>query len=105
MREAVHEVEILLIEDSPEDAELTIRVLQAQNLANRLVWLKNATRLRRGKRNVNRFSIKSCQASIGPPRGFWTNTSAIDAGRCLSSTSFANARSSLPIDRNTLVEK
>ena len=41
MREAVHEVEILLIEDSPEDAELTIRVLQAQNLANRLVWLKN----------------------------------------------------------------
>jgi two-component system, response regulator len=41
VREAVHEVEILLIEDSPEDAELTIRVLQAQNLANRLVWLKN----------------------------------------------------------------
>jgi len=37
----VHGVEVLLIEDSPEDAELTIRVLQAKNLANRLVWLKN----------------------------------------------------------------
>lgn len=41
MREAEHDVEILLIEDSPEDAELTIRVLQGQNLANRLVWVKN----------------------------------------------------------------
>jgi two-component system, response regulator len=35
------EVEILLIEDSPEDAELTIRVLKSQNLANKLVWVKN----------------------------------------------------------------
>jgi two-component system response regulator len=41
MRVLEHEVEILLIEDSPEDAELTIRVLKEQNLANRLVWLKN----------------------------------------------------------------
>jgi CheY-like chemotaxis protein len=41
MDDAHHEVEILLIEDSPEDAELTIRVLKEQNLANRLVWLKN----------------------------------------------------------------
>ena len=41
MADAQHEVEILLIEDSPEDAELTIRVLKEQNLANRLVWLKN----------------------------------------------------------------
>ena len=41
MREAESDVEILLIEDSPEDAELTIRVLRAQNLANRLVWVKN----------------------------------------------------------------
>ena len=41
MREAENDVEILLIEDSPEDAELTIRVLRAQNLANRLVWVKN----------------------------------------------------------------
>jgi two-component system response regulator len=41
MADAHHEVEILLIEDSLEDAELTIRVLKEQNLANRLVWLKN----------------------------------------------------------------
>ena len=41
MGESVHGVEVLLVEDSPEDAELTIRVLQAKNLANRLVWLKN----------------------------------------------------------------
>lgn len=41
MGSAGQEVEILLIEDSPEDAELTIRVLKAQNLANKLVWLKN----------------------------------------------------------------
>jgi len=41
VRVPVHEVEVLLVEDSPEDAELTIRVLQAKNLANRLVWVKN----------------------------------------------------------------
>lgn len=41
MREAGRDVEILLVEDSPEDAELTTRVLKEQNLANRLVWLKN----------------------------------------------------------------
>jgi two-component system, response regulator len=41
MREAEGDVEILLVEDSPEDAELTTRVLKEQNLANRLVWLKN----------------------------------------------------------------
>jgi CheY-like chemotaxis protein len=29
-----HEVEILLVEDSPEDAELTIRALRRNNLAN-----------------------------------------------------------------------
>jgi CheY-like chemotaxis protein len=31
-----NEVEILLVEDSPEDAELTIRTLRQRNLANRL---------------------------------------------------------------------
>jgi len=41
MADVHHEVDILLIEDSLEDAELTIRVLKEQNLANRLVWLKN----------------------------------------------------------------
>ncbi len=41
MRSVDHDVEILLVEDSPEDAELTIRVLRSQNLANKLVWVKN----------------------------------------------------------------
>ncbi|HLG56004.1 MAG TPA: response regulator [Vicinamibacterales bacterium] len=31
-----NEVEILLVEDSPEDAELTMRTLRMRNLANRL---------------------------------------------------------------------
>jgi two-component system, response regulator len=41
MRSAEDDVEILLVEDSPEDAELTMRVLKARNLANKLVWVKN----------------------------------------------------------------
>jgi CheY-like chemotaxis protein len=39
--DAQYEAEIVLIEDNPDDAELTMRVLCEQNLANRLVWLKN----------------------------------------------------------------
>ena len=35
------EVEILLVEDSVSDAELTIRALKKQNLANNLIHLKN----------------------------------------------------------------
>jgi CheY-like chemotaxis protein len=34
-------VEILLVEDNPNDAELTIRALKKRNLANHLVWLKD----------------------------------------------------------------
>jgi CheY-like chemotaxis protein len=34
-------LEILLIEDNPDDAELTMRALKKQNLANHMVWLKN----------------------------------------------------------------
>lgn len=34
-------VEILLIEDNPTDAELTIRALRKNNLANNLVWVKD----------------------------------------------------------------
>ncbi len=36
-----HEVEILLIEDNPSDAELTMRALKKANLANNLVHLKD----------------------------------------------------------------
>ncbi|MGD0947547.1 MAG: response regulator [Candidatus Binatia bacterium] len=35
------EVEILLVEDNPHDAELTMRALKKRNLANRLVWVRD----------------------------------------------------------------
>ena len=35
------EVEILLVEDSPQDAEMTLRVLRKSNLANRVVHVKD----------------------------------------------------------------
>ena len=37
----VHEIEILLVEDSVSDAELTIRALKKHNMANKLVHLEN----------------------------------------------------------------
>jgi two-component system response regulator len=37
----MNEVEILLVEDSPADAEMTIRALKKVNLANKLVHLQN----------------------------------------------------------------
>jgi len=38
---AEHDIEILLVEDSPYDAELTIRELRRHHLANKLVHLKD----------------------------------------------------------------
>lgn len=35
------EVEILLVEDNPTDAELCLRALKKHNLANNLVWVKD----------------------------------------------------------------
>ncbi len=35
------EIQILLVEDNPSDAELTIRALRKKNLANKLIHLKN----------------------------------------------------------------
>ena len=35
------EVEIVLVEDNPNDAELAIRALKGYNLANKLMWLKD----------------------------------------------------------------
>ncbi|HEY2338832.1 MAG TPA: response regulator [Burkholderiales bacterium] len=35
------EMEILLVEDSPQDAEMTLRALRKRNLANRLHWVKD----------------------------------------------------------------
>jgi CheY-like chemotaxis protein len=37
----VEDIEILLVEDSPLDAELTMRGLRAEKLANNIVWLKD----------------------------------------------------------------
>ena len=34
-------VDILLVEDNPQDAELTIRALKKHNLANRLFWVED----------------------------------------------------------------
>ncbi|HVY06823.1 MAG TPA: response regulator [Burkholderiales bacterium] len=38
---AFENVEILLVEDNPTDAELTMRALRKKNLANNLVWVKD----------------------------------------------------------------
>jgi two-component system, response regulator len=38
---AWNQVEILLVEDNPHDAEMTIHSLQERNLANKLVWVKD----------------------------------------------------------------
>ncbi|HSE36140.1 MAG TPA: response regulator [Blastocatellia bacterium] len=39
--EQYEQVEILLVEDNPLDAELTIRALKKGGLANKLLWLKD----------------------------------------------------------------
>lgn len=36
-----NQTQILLAEDDPHDAELTMRVLRTRNLADRLVWVKD----------------------------------------------------------------
>lgn len=41
MAEALKEVEVLLVEDNPTDAELCTRALKKSNLANKLVWVKD----------------------------------------------------------------
>jgi CheY-like chemotaxis protein len=37
----LEQVEILLVEDNPEDAEMTMRALRKRNLANKLHWVKD----------------------------------------------------------------
>jgi two-component system, response regulator len=39
--QAFEEVEILLVEDSPHDAELTMRALKKGGVANKLLWVKD----------------------------------------------------------------
>lgn len=38
---SLEQIEILLVEDSAEDAEMTLRALRKNNLANRVHWLKD----------------------------------------------------------------
>jgi two-component system, response regulator len=38
---SLDEIEILLVEDNPTDAELTMRALKKKNLMNKLVWVKD----------------------------------------------------------------
>jgi two-component system, response regulator len=37
----LQQAEILLVEDNPEDAEMTLRALRKRNLANHLHWVKD----------------------------------------------------------------
>src|ERR1051325_3634567 len=39
--QVMNEVEVLLVEDNPSDAELTIRALKKHNLANKLMQVKD----------------------------------------------------------------
>lgn len=41
MKTSIHNIEILLVEDNPDDAVLTIRALKKHNLANNLVHLSD----------------------------------------------------------------
>ena len=41
MTDALQQVEILLVEDNPHDAEMTMRALRRQNLVNKLHWVKD----------------------------------------------------------------
>ncbi len=41
MTAQMNDVEILLVEDNPTDAELAMLALQERNLANKLVWVKD----------------------------------------------------------------
>lgn len=41
MKEAWNELEVLLVEDNPTDAELCIDALKEYNLGNKLVWVKD----------------------------------------------------------------
>ena len=38
---SLEQVEILLVEDSAEDAEMTLRALRKNHLANRVHWVKD----------------------------------------------------------------
>ena len=41
MTDMLNSVEILLVEDNPTDAELTMRALKKKNIANKIRWVKD----------------------------------------------------------------
>jgi two-component system, response regulator len=59
----LEEANILLVEDNPTDAELTMRALKKNNLANQVVWVKDGAEAlefifatgRYSERNVDNF--------------------------------------------------
>jgi len=59
----VEQADILLVEDNPTDAELTMRALKKNNLANQVVWVKDGAEAlefifatgRYSERNVDDF--------------------------------------------------
>ena len=57
--------EILLVEDNATDAELCIRALKKNNLANRLVWVKD------GAEALDFLFAKGAYAGRGAGRGFF----------------------------------
>ena len=45
MNHDLKEVEILLVEDDAADAEMTLRALRRNNLANKVLWVKDGLSL------------------------------------------------------------
>ena len=76
-------VEILLVEDNPQDAELTIRALKKHNLANRLFHVEDGAEaldflFARGKYEGRRDRdlTKSCSFGSKAPQGQWIGSLA-----------------------------
>lgn len=57
-------IEILLVEDNPNDAELCIRALKKNNLANKLLWVKDGEEALEALFHTGRYA----QASNGTPK-------------------------------------
>lgn len=62
----LQQVEILLVEDNPEDAEMTMRALRKRNLANHLHWVKDGEEALEYLFCTGRYASRD--ASSPPPR-------------------------------------
>lgn len=60
------QLEILLVEDNPEDAEMTMRALRKRNLANHLHWVKDGEEALEYLFCTGRYAGRD--ASCPPPR-------------------------------------